>query len=467
MEWSKLLSTKRVRDLFEGPPTTKAGGELRTEFERDHGRALFSTPVRRLQDKAQVFPLDPHDAVRTRLTHSFEVSNVARDLARSAAQWMLKEKHITDPQEAYSIETIAATCGLIHDLGNPPFGHSGEEAISGWFKRKSDNDESFLDFAGAKEDQYSQDFLRFEGNAQTIRLVSKLQVLSDLHGLNFTCGTLSAACKYTAASHQTTQKGDKIHETTKPGYFASENELVAKLRAETGTQEKRNPITFLVEACDDIVYATVDLEDGHKKGVLSWDTFSEEIKKDCGAGILDMIMKLVEKTVGRGAKLLDTPGRHEANMQAFRTFAIGVLVPSVLEAFKKNYPQIITGDYHGELVTDCDASSLINSCKRIGREIVYCSKETLRLEVMGRGVIQDLMDFFWEAASQADGSSTPSGFAGKIYALISRNYRQVFTNSCQNKLNPLKYSQMQLMTDHICGMTDGYACSLHRQLKNG
>src|SRR5439155_6331198 len=146
------------------------------------------TPVRRLQDKAQVFPLEPHDSVRTRLTHSLEVSNVARGLARACAGALVKRAVIT-PGVADSIELIAATCGLIHDLGNPPFGHSGEEAMREWFATRFPKDTL------AKELQnpdLAKDFLLFEGNAQTLRLVSKLQVLADYNGLNFTYGTLSA-----------------------------------------------------------------------------------------------------------------------------------------------------------------------------------------------------------------------------------------------------------------------------------
>src|SRR5215468_2665402 len=122
MEWQQLLSTKRVRQLYEGGGTTKLPEDPRTEFDRDYGRTVFSTPVRRLQDKAQVFPLERHDAIRTRLTHSNEVSSVARGLASAAAEWMYNERLLKKPEYIAAITTIAATCGLIHDLGNPPFG---------------------------------------------------------------------------------------------------------------------------------------------------------------------------------------------------------------------------------------------------------------------------------------------------------------------------------------------------------
>src|SRR4030042_2353147 len=131
MKWDKLLSDKRVRNFFEEPETREKNN--RTEFERDYDRAVFSTPVRRMHDKAQVFPLEPNDSVRTRLTHSLEVSTVARDMARVIGGWLVARKKISE-DKARAIEVIAATCGLIHDLGNPPFGHAGEEAVAEWFK---------------------------------------------------------------------------------------------------------------------------------------------------------------------------------------------------------------------------------------------------------------------------------------------------------------------------------------------
>lgn len=267
MNWNQLLSSRRVKGLRGEKSSTILEGDPRTEFDRDYGRTVFSTPVRRLQDKAQVFPLEEHDAVRTRLTHSLEVSSVARSLGEAAERQAVKREG--SGTKAVCIPTIAATCGLIHDLGNPPFGHAGELAIADWFRKREKEDPAlFADFdpkdgkAKANETQFAKDFLNFEGNAQTQRLLSRLQVLADDYGLNLTCGTLSASCKYVAASNAI---DSSIQAKKKHGYFASENDLMSKLRDEVGTADARNPITFLVEAADDIVYSTVDLEDGVKK----------------------------------------------------------------------------------------------------------------------------------------------------------------------------------------------------------
>ena len=256
MDWKTLLCKDRPR------PSTSLG-DHRAQFERDFDRTIFSTPVKRLQDKAQVFPLEPHDAVRTRLTHSLEVSSVARGLGIAVGKWLLDERLI-EPGMERSVEAISATCGLIHDLGNPPFGHSGEEAICHWFDSRFGR--SGLGGALHGNSQLIQDFLRFGGNAQSLRLLTKLQILADYNGLNLTFGTLSASCKYIAPSHESGDKGN--HAKSKPGYFASENGVVKQIRERTGTGDARNPITYLVEAADDIVYSVADIEDAVKKGVL-------------------------------------------------------------------------------------------------------------------------------------------------------------------------------------------------------
>lgn len=220
---------------------------------------VFSTPVRRLQDKTHVFPLEQHDAVRTRLTHSLEVSSVARDLSQAAVRRLGK----WIPQEfAPAISTIAATCALLHDVGNPPFGHAGERAIQDWFAGKLAEDTRFAGTLVEKNGNdltylpAAQDFIQFDGNAQMVRLVGRLQVLSDDNGLNLTFATLSAACKYVVSACDTCPEK---HDRSKPGFFETERELIERVQEETGTGVARNPITYLVEAADDIVNVCIDL----------------------------------------------------------------------------------------------------------------------------------------------------------------------------------------------------------------
>lgn len=476
MEWSPLLSSKRVGELLGKEPSE---ADTRTAFERDYGRAIFSTPLRRLQDKTQVFPLEEHDAVRTRLTHSLEVSSVARSLGRQVGGWVnsrgdCKQEHIHD------LETVAATAGLIHDLGNPPFGHAGENAIRTWFQERDKRERPLVsrgelqeedsifstlgspNEAGAYNEQHVTDFLRWEGNAQTLRLVSRLQVLADDYGINLTCATYPAACKYLSPSNKLNR--DK-HECSKPGFFASEAEVVSRVAEETGTKGARNPITYLVEASDDIVYCTGDLEDGVKKGLIDWEFLKEELQAEIPGNLL------LEKTISKAEKKVrydarERPVRNEEVAQAFRTFAIGEIKEAVFEQFCLSYADIMSGTYHRELVKDpqCQAAALVQACKRVGFKHVYQSPTTLKLELMGRRVIHDLMDIFWEGAAAPDSSNE---FSKKALALISSNYKKVFSSALREGTLPERYCRLQLVTDQIAGMTDTYAIMLHKRLMNG
>lgn len=463
MDWKKLLNSER-------PRKSTSERDHREEFERDFDRSVFSTPVKRLQDKAQVFPLEPHDAVRTRLTHSLEVSSVARGLAQAVCKWMLKNGIIhteADNQMDRQIEAIAATCGLIHDLGNPPFGHSGETSIQDWFAATF-GEEGLRERLDGNE-QLVQDFLKFEGNAQTLRLVAKLQVLADFNGLNLTFGTLSAACKYIARSDEAGKDGD--HAKEKPGYFASENELIQLIREKTGTGAARNPITFLVEAADDIVYSVADIEDGIKKGILSWRTLEETLHNEAG-GAKDVVEKVIagkDHILKAGRENVPVGLPDDTHGSAFRTAAIGVLVQGAVEAFEAKYDEIMNGTYRGELVEDGLAAGFVKVLKKIGREKIYCTPANLKLELMGRKIIRDLLDIFWEGVQSLPVDKKPKtkDFPGKVGALLSENYRRVFQHFVQNRDLPEPYHRFQLLTDYICGMTDSFAKRLHAELTNG
>ena len=471
LSWDKLLSEKRIRDLCEGKPAGPRR-DHRTEFEGDFDRAIYCTPFRRLHDKAQVFPLEADDSVRTRLAHSLEVSTLARDVAKAISKWLIQEKEIS-PEQSEHIPVVAATCGLLHDLGNPPFGHAGEDAIREWFSKKLQTEPKFFEcFSDKENSQSAQDFLKFEGNAQTIRLISRLQVLADYYGLNPTCGTLSAMCKYLAESNEVEPsngadpKEHKDHARTKVGYFASEKDLIDKVREEVGTEDARNPITFMVESCDDIVYSIVDVEDGIKKGILRWEEFKKEV--------LDVAQdkKILQECFEGAKKIIEKPDsvplkgkdRDIAMAQAFRVVAIGKATGALIRIFKEKYPEIMEGTYAKELIKDSDAWNLIDACKKIGKKYVYVSRQNLSLELMGRKIIHDLMDIFVEGVLEDEENNR---FAKKIYALMSSNYRTVYDDAMKKGILPKFYCQMQLVTDYICGMTDTFACQLHRKLTNG
>jgi dGTPase len=463
MSWDKLLDDWRYRWVVKGQRPNPTPGELRTEFEKDYDRAVFSTPVRRLQDKAQVFPLEPSDAVRTRLTHSLEVSTVARDMARAVGRWIVDEKkpEIAGEELVRAMETIAATCGLLHDLGNPPFGHFGERAIQDWFKAEERADTIFEGLDGGKDGALAKDFLMFEGNAQTLRLVARLQVLVDEFGLNLTCATLSALCKYTASAEQAGTPNR--HDWSKPGYFASEKALIETVRERTGTGDARHPLTFLVEACDDLVYRVVDLEDGVKKGAVDWETAKKALLAKGQEKAQVIIEKAVEQ-VGAPGKELKGPPYDEAIVQAFRIHAIAAVVPSVIATFKGHYDEIMRGEFYQDLTEVCDHKDVLEALGGVVREHVHPSQDILRLELMGHRVIGDLMTVFWKGAET--GTPGTKTYSQKSYSLISNNYRRMCEDAVKTSGLPVRYCRLQLVTDYICGMTDTFACSLHRRLMN-
>jgi len=366
-----------------------------------------------------------------------------------------------------AIPTIAATCGLIHDIGNPPFGHAGEKAIASWFDKRQSLFEGFPgETRKAKlETQFARDFLKFDGNAQTQRLLSSLQMLADRFGLNMTCGTLSASLKYVVPSHRT---DPNRAEAKKHGYFASENDLMSRIQKEVGTGESRHPIAFLVEAADDIAYATVDLEDGIKKGCLDWAFLKDELKRRAEGPILDQVLKSAEDKI-KPARNLIGKAKDEALAIAFRTYGIIHMANASVSAFKTHYEQIMNGNHSTSLLKSSEVAPLVKACKDIAEHHVYSAPQILKLEIMGRTVIWDLLDIYWEAAQYVSNPLDMPPFAKRIYALISKNYREI----CEEGINsgshqiPAEYRRMQLITDQVCGMTDSFAVSLHRELTNG
>ena len=464
LAWPELLNETRTSELLGGRPSPRDSRDPRSAFERDYGRLLFSAPVRRMSSKAQVFPLEPNDYVRTRLTHSLEVSNVSRDLAWQAGRHLTNEGLAELSQDqVFQMATIAATCGLVHDLGNPPFGHAGELAISSWFEERTKEDPKIREFE-KREPSLMADFCRFEGNAQTIRILTQLQPPIDAFSLDLTCGTLSACGKYLGCASEKDEKNR--HEYSKPGCFRSEAALVQSVREATGTIGVRNPLTYLMEAADDMVYCTVDIEDSVKKGIVTWGEVEREMRADVhGSEVFQAAIDRAHAAVGTIAPQSRSEQQEAAT--AFRSASLAEMVPAVIEVFMLRYGEIMAGLYLGELVMDdeCRARSLIGACKQLLKRTVYKSQSVLGLEILGRHVIHRLMDLFWEGVHDYDPSkSDVKSYGRKIYNLASPNYRAVFERRLARLDQDETYIKLQLVTDQIAGMTDAFACTIFRQL---
>lgn len=464
LDWNKLLSARR---RIASP---KLRGDFRSELERDYDRALFSTPVRRLQDKAQVFPLESNDSIRTRLTHSIEVSSIARTLGRYCAPFIVKSAQLPDGRRR-DIEMLCQTCGLLHDVGNPPFGHSGEKAIAGWFEEllaaDPDIKRQIVRRAGDRlGEQRLRDFTSFDGNSQTFRILTRLQLIDNYAGLNFTFATLGALLKYTAPSHRT---DEAYARSKKHGYFFSENDIVEAVRQETGVGSLRHPLTYLIEAADDIAYSVVDIEDALKKEVIQWQLlFHPDFKP------LHKYLRRAQNIVhaseaGRGLHPFE---REHACAARLRTILITELVATVIRSFRQHYGPIMDGSMKEPLEKCSDRADVFAACKRVTRQHVYFGKETLKLEIMGKKVVSDLMSLFWEGAVGYRENAKSFHFSNKVWAIMSSNYRHVYEHEVN--LHELRrggkldhYLALHLVADNVCGMTDTFACSLHRELFNG
>ena len=275
LEWKKLLCTKRERESKSGSSINP----VRNEFEADYDRIVGSSSVRRLQDKAQVFPLQQNDVARTRLTHSMEVSALARSLGKAVGRRLEEKEIFQDREQTEKLSALLQVAGLIHDLGNPPFGHYGETVIRDWFGKWFSGEAMLSEERNSLSEQQKNDFIYFDGNVQNLRIVTKLQVQNDNKGANFTYGTLATIMKYPWSS-ESRPKG-KI----KFGYFESEQELAEAVRREIGLEAGvRHPATYLLEAADDIIYICDDIEDGTKKGYIEWEKEFETLYQKAEKG---------------------------------------------------------------------------------------------------------------------------------------------------------------------------------------
>jgi dGTPase len=456
MDWTKLLSPNRRRKSIRDPE------EARAEFQRDYDRALFSAAVRRLQDKAQVHPLERNDSVRTRLTHSHEVANVARGLSDLALSHLRLGDNVR-----LAVSSIAATVGLLHDLGNPPFGHAGEQAIQSWFARGTGATALEPLVSHVAADQLKSDFKRFEGNAQTMRLVCRLQLLLDQDGLNLTFGTLSALRKYVAPSHRTNKENAGWK---KPGFFFSESDRVTEIERETGCVGVRNPITVLVEAADDIVYSTVDLEDGITKGYITWSRFGELISNKCGGeAVIPRVLQSVEDDAKASEFFtrLTESHRDSVRSQLFRTKMIGQFVREAAAAYQEHSSAILEGQFSQSLLDVIPSRPVLKAMKGIEFAEIYRAKPVLKLEILGRHVIHDLMTLFWEAVQIATPEGPTDDYQRRIWDLLSPSYRLVFSDAYARAGSDValqQYARLQLVCDNVCGMTDTFACDLHKEL---
>ena len=441
MSWQKYLNTERLRKS-----NRNTENDPRNEFESDYGRVIFSPAVRRMHDKTQVMPLTTDDNIHSRLTHSLEVMAIGYSLGIK----LIENKEFSDRtnlgNKIREIPVILKSVALVHDIGNPPFGHFGEESIKAFFK----------DFFIENKDieltkQEKDDFLYFDGNAQGFRILTKLQLLNDLYGLNLTKASLATYLKYPNCG----EPDNKYLRTKKRGVFSSEKDYLLKIAEGCGLKVNgniiRHPLAFLVEAADTICYRAMDIEDGYNKG---WYSFNDIKMFFIDSSLKDSIEKILEK------KQSDT-----YNVVNFRISLISRLVSLTADNFMKNYDNICCGDFNKELLHD-DSDKLEKKLESFCNKNIFTQREIQSLELTGDSVIKGLLSLYTSFIFNKN-----EGYRKNGVGLISRSIINVAKMeeklSIEDSFDSLSdYSKLRVIVDFISGMTDQYALS-HYQRLNG
>lgn len=437
MDWKRLISSKRLGQEYRH---TERRDE-RSEFKRDYDRLIFSAPFRRLQNKTQVFPLPGSIFVHNRLTHSLEVASVGMSLGNDVARDVIKRHPELAGSLMEEIGTIVATACLAHDMGNPPFGHSGEKAIQTFF---SEGKGAFL--KGQMSPEFWSDITHFEGNANAFRLLTHRFRGRREGGFVMTYSMLASIVKYPFASAYAGSHG-------KFGFFHSEAETYLKIAEDLGLKRlsndgeplryARHPLVYLVEAADDICYEIMDIEDSHKLKLLS---FQET--KDLLLGFFD------EETQRNICKRIEDEGLTDENEQVvyMRACVIGKLENVCVEAFLKHEEEILEGTFHGALidhVTEREREAY-KRCTKTAYERIYHSKPVLDIELGGYRIMETLLD------QMIDACVNPNRFYSK--QLLQRVSSQYDIQSADLE------TRVMAVIDFISGMTDVFALDFYQKI---
>ena len=438
MEWNQLLSANRV-----GQKRASDAEQSRSAFEQDYDRIIFSHPFRRLQDKTQVHPLPEQDFVHTRLTHSLEVSSVGRSLGRKVAEVIL-QRHKIALQNFSPVDfgAIVAAASLAHDLGNPPFGHAGENAISDFFSGHPAGQV----FQKKVSEAEWKDLISFEGNAQGFRILNKNQ-----YGLKLTSATLGAFTKYPCPALFPERKKEKRSQK-KFGFFQSEKEVFGsiaeelKLNATSSRSWSRHPLAFLVEAADDICYSIIDLEDGCNLGLVGYNEARE----------------LFEGVIGKSkTKLgkLDHLHTREEKIGFLRALAIGDLAEECSTLFLDHEKEILAGTFDTALADHCHSKDGLKSIIEISIEKIYRSRQVVEIEASGHEILPGLLEEF-----VATGAHMLTRQSSRKYNNLRLLLPPETVHAIESAGNS-DYNMLRYIIDFVSGLTDRHALSLYRKIK--
>ncbi len=432
MNWNQLICDKRLgmEEFHDDRHHT------RSDFQRDYDRLIFSSPFRRLQNKTQVFPLPGSIFVHNRLTHSLEVSSVGRSMGNEIAL-CLRDKYasVSWTQKLDCLRDIVAAACLCHDLGNPPFGHSGEKTISTYFSEG--NGQALKEQVGNRE---WADLINFEGNANSFRLLTHRFKGRRNGGMAMTYSSLASIVKYPYSSLHAGEKG-------KFGFFSSEEEIFRRVATQLGMPETdsgkfaRHPLVYVTEAADDICYQIMDLEDAHKLKIIGLQEVVELLLGFFGSTDKERMQRMMNH--------LDDPNEKIAYL---RSNAIGAMVVDCADVFSKNEETILAGEFRGTLVDNMNPrlKDAYAKCSATAWNKIYCAPEVVDIELAGNRIITYLLDTLMDAVMNPD-----------------KNYSRLLLNIIPGQYDTSAstlYERIQSVLDHISGMTDVYALDLFRKL---
>lgn len=512
MNWVKLLNTKRVSEFesCSAKVKSKSPPGIRSAYEKDWDQIIFSYPFRRLQDKTQVIPFPKYDFVHTRLTHSLEVASIGRSLGKMAAKIIFKELNDNPEGKKFleeeklcpsDIGTLVGAACLAHDIGNPPFGHSGEDAIRNWFRNHFLSytlDSSFHDFppndmpdaSQLRQIKQSLDFSNYEGNATGFRILTK----NCIRGINPTSALLGVFTKYPRESYYKVSKSEKPklkdpelnpHIFKKTGIYQSERKIFEEVASNLGLIPKgdknfvafsRHPLAFLMEAADDIAYKMIDFEDGIRLGLIDFEKKYSKVEifdKERGyisKNINETPLEILQKICGEEevtATVTEIP-HDKGKLCYLRAKVIDKITNLCFEVFQENYELIMQGVFQEELIKGID-SEILNEWKKLGylvKSFVYSHTAVLESEASGFEVMEGLLNAF-------SVSSAICFSCGDSETLKDKKFRSLLPKEFMpgeekkpNELSPDEiYDRMMKVLDYVGGMTDKYAVSLYRRIK--
>ena len=436
MEWKNLLSPHRLGTDEPGRITPD-----RSPFQRDFDRIVFSGSFRRLQDKTQVFPLSSNDYIRTRLTHSLETSSIARSLGTAAGVFICREFD-TGGAHPSDIGAAAAAAALAHDIGNPPLGHAGEEAIRDWFENSAVGHEMRQEMTDGER----ADFLRYDGNAQGFRILSRLEMPDRPGGMQLTCATLGTFAKYPASA---------LSGRKKCGFFQQDAEAFAEVATSCGMLPDgegawcRHPLSFLLEAADDIAYLTVDFEDALRLGLVEYGELEEYFLEIIGPGSSREYVRTLPSAL-RKAEFL-------------RARAIGALVRAAAEQFVACHDELLSGTWRTPL-TECIAQKDVLARIR-ARSVQGIYNHRSVAEVVGAGfeLVTGMLDVFMPCLNdlaKEKAGGPPAGCRSRRIGAILPDLELP-----RPVTGTPAYCRLLRLLDYISGMSDHYAVSLYQKLK--